>query len=78
VSRPLARALTKESRKPQKDGRITNPFLAQVVLENIFVQFCALKIGLWFPDEQEFSNVLKTRIYNPIREAGQSFTLFKL
>jgi len=78
VGRLLSRALTKDSKKPQTDGRIMNPFLAQVVLESLLVQFCALKIGLWFPDRQEFSNTLKTRIYDPIREAGQSFKSFKL
>ena len=67
VSEPVARALVKETQKPEPE---VNPLLVQVVLEMYFVYFCSSKIDSWFPGTPETSDFLTT-IYSEIRRTGE-------
>ena len=67
VSEPLARALVKETQKPEPT---VNPLLVQVVLQMYLVHFCTSKIDSWLPGTQETSDFL-TSIYSKIRRTGE-------
>jgi hypothetical protein len=67
VSEPLARALVKETQKPEPK---VNPILVQVVLEMYLVHFCSFKVESWFPGNRETSDFLTT-IYGEIRRTGE-------
>jgi hypothetical protein len=67
VSEPLARALVKETQKPEPE---VNPLLVQVVLEMYLVHFCSSKIESWFPGTRETSDFLTT-VYSEIRRTGE-------
>ena len=68
MSEPLARALTKETQKPEPE---VNPLLVQVVLEIYLVHFCSSMIASWFPGNLETSDFLTT-MYSEIRRTGES------
>ena len=68
VSEPLARALTKETQKPEPE---VNPLLVQVILEMYLVHFCSSMIESWFPGNRETSDFLTT-MYSEIRRTGES------
>jgi hypothetical protein len=67
VSAPLARALVKETQKPEPE---INQLLAKVVLEMYLVHFCSYMIESWSPGIQETSDFLTT-IYSEIRRTGE-------